>query len=422
MNRITIEYNLNSFRNALQRLRRPPETSDARTISLTIKPFKLNEKVQHALVSALREATAHGKRIDNVELIRVTFMDSTKALDFFKAIGELPFLEYFSARNYESSPPSLQCFTKLITNARSLERFYCGRLQFGEHHTDIADFAQALTAHPTLTNIVFSNCWGGHSSANKILSALSSIPNLHILELSAFVPLVLSDGTTDPASTASLAAIFANRDLERFSCSPRHLFGPNVCLCDMFIPLCNHGLRTLSVCAGLKESSDMEYLARIVKQNKTIEVLAISLWPFVDDNNISILFDGLKHNNTLKTLEFSFKERSNRYKGFSTMIEHELVLLLATSNFTLQTVKLCNSWLRTTALEPWLNLNRYRGRLVKDTKATKNDWVNALAAVNNDVAIIYSLLSMNPSLCDATALVAAAAGYHGEPLSKHGIQ
>ena len=72
------------------------------------------------------------------------------------------------------------------------------------------------------------------------------------------------------------------------------------------------------------------------------------------------------------------------------------------SNYTLETLFLFDTWNLKSEIEFYTKLNRLgRNRLLQDHKATRQEWIDLLVQIKDDLDCLFYFLSMNPLLCSS---------------------
>lgn len=333
-----------------------------------------------------------------------------------EAVGNLSTLEELQI--WCSTIP-IAVFRKTIELAKSLRKVYFFRITLSGSQAEFDEFAATLKDHQTLRDFRI----GGFQTTDEDISldamveAFAEMPSLEVvsLQLTGFHESV-------PFSGRSLSRLFRSQSLSdlylsRLGLVNEHfdeivkgmvvndqlrvldLFGNNISnehvilLAEALAK--NSGLETLVLpCPAQDLSVDScKAISQALQVNKTLVTLNLPR-SILSDEGLTHIAEGLMVNTTLKKIEVGVS-KSIGEKGTDALEE------MLEKNYELQRLVVSSAEKGVKEkVEFYMRLNEVgRGSLLRDGKATREQWVEMLSTVVNDLDCLFYFLSMNPALC-----------------------
>jgi len=342
-----------------------------------------------------------------------------------ESIGHLQTLEELQI--WCSTIP-VDVFANTLRNARRLHKIYLFRVQLEGSQEDFDAFAKAVRQHPSLRDIRV----GGFSLTNENVTMDSVVDALAACRPLEVVNLQLAGwNAVTPFSSASLARLACSptiRDLylSRMGLQQEHfavialglmtnhrlrildLFGNNVTN-DYIILICkalekNKALETMVLPCPTDDLSvdSCAAISRVLTVNKTLVTLNLPR-SNLGEVGLTHIAQGLTVNTTLRKIEVGVK------KDLGTEGEHALTTMLD-KNYQLERLVLSSAEQSVKdKVEYYMRLNEVgRGGLLRDGKASREQWVEMLISVVNDLDCLFYFMSKNPSLCQFANVSGAA--------------
>lgn len=333
-----------------------------------------------------------------------------------EAVGHLSTLEELQI--WCSTIP-IGVFRKTIQFAKALRKVYFFRITLSGTQAEFDEFATALKDHQTLRDFRI----GGFQTSDEnisldaVVEAFAEMPSLEVvsLQLTGF-------HETVPFSGRSLARLFCSQSLsdvylsrlglvnEHFDVIVRglggndrlrvlDLFGNNISnehvilLAEALAQ--NIGLETLVLPCPAQDLSveSCQAISQALQVNKTLVTLNLPR-SILSDEGLKHIAQGLTVNTTLKKIEVGVS-KSIGEKGTEALEE------MLEKNYELQRLVVSSAEKGVKEkVEFYMRLNEVgRGSLLRDGKATREQWVEMLSTVVNDLDCLFYFLSMNPTLC-----------------------
>lgn len=334
------------------------------------------------------------------------------------AVGHLVSLEELQI--WCSTIP-VSVFRETLLAAKGLRKLYFFRVTLAGDQEDFDLLAEALRDHPSLSDFRVGGFQTQTENANIsldcVVRALARTPRLQVvsLQLTGFQ-------TPVPFSGEALASLFHSPTLtdlylSRLGLMEEHfavistgiaesqtlklldLFGNNV---DNYHVILiaqalekNSTLETLVLPCPTEDLS-MESCAAIsqtLQVNKTLVTLNLPRSNLTDDGLLYIT-QGLTVNATLKKIEVGVSKNlgDKGMEALQAMLEKNYQLERLVLSSVEKSIK--------DKVEYYMRLNEVgRGSLLRDGKATREQWVEMLVAVAGDLDCLFYFLTMNPSLC-----------------------
>jgi Leucine Rich repeat len=285
------------------------------------------------------------------------------------------------------------------------------------------DSPEARLADPLMNHLNLLNSNENHNNANvsldSIVKAMATTPRLQVvnMQLSAFNAVV-------PFSGAALAQFLTSSTVLDLYMSRLGLGNDHMAVIALALLTNTTQLKTLDLFGNNVENDHIILMANALGQNKTLETLVLPC-PSDDlsiascaaisralrhnttlvtlnlprsnltDDGLLHLSQGLTVNRTLKKVEVGVHKDIGT-KGMEALTEileknYELERLVVSSSH--KTIK--------EKVEYYMRLNEVgRGNLLRNGgKATREEWVEMLIHVGNDLDCLFYFISTNPAIC-----------------------
>jgi hypothetical protein len=311
-------------------------------------------------------------------------------------------------------------FAHTIRAATRLQKVYFFRVALSGSQEDMSDLADAIRVHPSLRVFRAS---GFHMSREEVtidsvIQALAAVPTLETVSLQCSGRVQnMTPFTADSLACLVCSPHISDLYLSRLCLSQAHLgviamgvmcsnnlklldlFGNNI-LNDHIILfalalLKNKSLQTLVLPCPADDLS-VESCAAIAKAIQVNSTLARLTLPrsCLSDEGLTYIAQGLTVNTTLKKIEVGVsKDLGDKgMEALTSMLEN---------NYELERLVVSNSEKSVKdKVEYYLRLNEVgRGALLRDGKATREQWVEMLIACTEDLDCLFYFITMNPALC-----------------------
>lgn len=309
-------------------------------------------------------------------------------------------------------------FANMLRRARKLHKVYFFRVSISGVQDDIQDLADALKTHPALRDIRIG---GFHliedGCFDCVLQALAESPALEIVSLQLSTPSVAAPFTPQAIGTLVTSATLTDLYLSRLGLDAKHVTAVAESM------KVNKSLRVLDLFGNNIENEHVVLFAKVLQTNKTLETLVLPC-PSDDisvdacaaisralrenttlvtlnlprsnlkDEGLLHLVQGLNVNTTLKKIEVGVsKDIGDQGMGaLMKMLEtnYELERLVVSSSQ--KSIK--------EKVQYYMRLNEVgRGALLRDGKATREQWVEMLISCSDDLDCLFYFINVNPSLC-----------------------
>jgi len=310
-------------------------------------------------------------------------------------------------------------FADMLENATRLRKIYLFRVKLGGSQEDFDRLAAVIRGHPVLRDLRIGGFTIEEENVNldSVVAALGACRSLEVVNLQ--MSAVFAEA---PFSGAALALLTCSPTLSDLYLSRLGLQSEHYAVIALGL-LSNYNLKALDmfgnnidndqvslVCGALERNKSLETIvlpcpgddlsvsscaaiSRVLKENKTLVRFNLPRSVLCDDG-LQHIAQGLIVNTTLKKIEVGVK------KGLGTKGQQALSKMLE-KNFELERLVLSSAEKSVKdKVEYYMRLNEVgRGALLRDGKATREQWVEMLISVVDDLDCVFYFLSMNPSLC-----------------------
>jgi hypothetical protein len=319
-------------------------------------------------------------------------------LAIFEALGELPNLQKLKV-DFVGRPLRLPvvALTIVLKRVAQLTSLVLEEVTLAGTYDELEALGEALRSHPSLRIVDLHGCVpaeGSETTLDPFVAALAHVPTLEEVLLRDTRIASPRNPNGDTAehdwAGASLTALCQSQTIrvltlrDMTEIHDRHLELMARSLST------NNALRELTVCSTNLGERSGKAMGKVLQVNRWLQKLEIQL----DSGEHAIpITEVLQFNSSLRRLDLFFNGciSSRIREAFTEMLRRNYVLLDLNGSV----------WRGQSNLEIdfYLRLNRAgRGDLLTE-HATREQWVNKLISQKNDLSIVFSLLSMNPSVC-----------------------
>jgi hypothetical protein len=325
-----------------------------------------------------------------------------------------------------------------LRSSRRLDKLYLFRVNLTGSQQDFDELAAALRSHPTLRDVRISGFQlveptnvataarndtqqvfrASDVSLDSVMEAFAGVRTLEVLSLQLSG---LRDSQLCPFTGRSLARLLCSSTIRDLYLSRLGLSQDHYGAIALGIRS-SHNLKVLDLFSNTMENEHVCMIAQALGANKSIETFVL---PCPEDelslSSCAAIAQAIKKNETLVTLnlpksilcEKGLKLFSDALTVNKTIKKLELGLqdnLGAKATHSLENMLQLNYHLQRLVLgsadksvkdkvEYYLRLNEVgRGSLLKDGKATREQWVTMLISVSEDLDCLFYFCSCNPGL------------------------
>lgn len=309
-------------------------------------------------------------------------------------------------------------FAHTIRHATRLCKVYFFRVTLAGSQEDMEELALAIREHPSLRVFRVS---GFHTdddvTIDCIVQALSVVPTLDVVSLQSSGVLSHTLFSEDALALLVCSPHLTDLYLSRLNLGEAHLAVIAVGV------MTSHNLKVLDLFGNNIENDHVILFAEALERNKSLETLVLpcpaddlsvescaALSKSLQTNSTLITLtlprsnlsdDGLLHiaegltvNTTLKKIEVGVSKDLSQ-KGLDAltyMLESNMELERLVVSSAEKSIK--------DKVEYYMRLNEVgRGLLLRDGNATREQWVEMLIAVIDDLDCLFYFLTRNPTLC-----------------------
>jgi hypothetical protein len=302
--------------------------------------------------------------------------------------------------------------------SKHLKKVYFFRVALGGNQADMDGLGEAFRGHPSLRDVRI----GGFSLTNQVridgvVEGLAQIQQLQVLSLQ----LSSSQGTI-PCEAAALGALFRSTSIHDLYLSRLGLGETHIAVVAEAISS-NSTLKSLDLFGNNIENKHIIRMAESLEENTSLETLVLpcpttdlsiaacraisqalkvntTLVTFnlprsnLNDAGIAHIAAGLTVNKTLKKIEVGVSKDVGDagITALTEMLEQNYELERVVVSSTDRSIK--------EKAEYYMRLNEVgRGKILRDGNATREQWVEMLIAVTNDLDCLFYFLSTNPAIC-----------------------
>ena len=330
-------------------------------------------------------------------------------------------------------------FASTIRYAKLLQKVYFFRVELNGTQQDMDELAEAIRVHTSLRDIRIGGFHLTNSNNNnnnnnapldishhnnnirldRVVEALAEAPGLEVVSSQ-----LSSAQHTVPFGTDAIRKLMQSKSITDLYLSRLGLGQEHLTAISQSLPR-NETLRVLDLFGNNIENEHVIAMANALKENNSVEILVLPC----PANHLSVgscaaISDALKHNSKLSTLNLPRSNLSD--EGIFHLAEGltvnktlkkvevgvsknvgdtgvQALMDMLESNYELQRLVLSSAdqTIREKT-EYYMRLNEVgRGKLLRrDGKATREQWVEMLISVVNDLDCLFYFLTSNPTLCN----------------------
>ena len=347
-----------------------------------------------------------------------------------QSIGQLATLEELQI--WCSTIPTA-VFAETIQAAQSLQKVYFFRVGLEGTQADFDALAEAIAAHPNLRDVRIGGfhilepnqnqqqqqqpLLNNDIQLDRVVQALATAPKLEVVSLQ-----LSSAQQAVPFGTDAIAQLLASDTITDLYLSRLGLGEGHLAVIAQGLAV-NTTLRVLDLFGNTIENPHVMAMANALAQNNSVEILVLPC-PANDlsveacaaisealkknnklttlnlprsnlsDEGITHLAQGLTVNKTLKKVEVGVSKTvgDTGINALMDMLDKNYKLERMVVSSADQSIK--------EKTEYYMRLNEVgRGNLLASGKATREQWVEMLITVQNDLDCLFYFISSNPTLC-----------------------
>lgn len=347
-----------------------------------------------------------------------TFVRELQPAQWRTMLESVGFLSTLEELQIWCSTIPVDVFSHTMRSAENLQKVYFFRVTLSGSQADFDELAETLKVHPSLRDCRIGGFQTTDNvSLDKVVEAFAETPCLEVvsLQLTGLRAVV-------PFSGAALARLFQSVTISDLYLSRLGLGQDHFTVIAEAL-LTNASLKVLDLFGNNVQNEHVVLVANALQRNESLETLVLPC-PSDDlsvescaaisqalqnnstlvtlnlprsnlsDDGLSHLAEGLTLNTTLKKIEVGVsKDVGNKgTEALTRMLEnnYELERLVVSS---------AEKDIKDKVLY-YMRLNEVgRGSLLRDGKATREQWVEMLISVRDDLDCLFYFTTMNPTLC-----------------------
>lgn len=339
----------------------------------------------------------------------------------FETLGSIPTLETlcFNSRSGFVGVVSIQSLIFVLSRATRLVSFAISDLRLEGTDQDWSQFAEELQRAMYLRSFCIIECelsrppaGGGADALAAIVAPTSSgsfslDPVVMVLSILPVIEKIYLHSTRSGGlgaiSSQAMGALLLSASLKVLKIRD-FVLGPDSVKAMARMLQVNPVLKDLKcgTVSDLHVASAVAFAA-MLESNSTLECLEMALPTMIDDECASILAKALKVNKGLKSFVLT-AEDTNPHRRLSRPVSRpckEAFEDMLRSNYVMENFILFQRFPVMPEFKLFVTLNRLgRGRLLQNEVTDMEQWVQALATVNDDLNALFYYVSINPDLCN----------------------
>lgn len=354
-----------------------------------------------ALKEVLRVNTKVSEVIIYVDESFLVELPVEETHDLFRTIGGMPNLQKlgFHSQSGSSGVLSIQALIAITSHATRMVHFGISDVALWGSQADFQLWATQLQTQLFLQSFCVCECELLEPSKtcplDPLLTVLSILPSLEALFLQAATPNALGQISPEAVGAIGMAPQLQDLRLGNFELKHPHMeqmaqvLPSNTVLTELKLDAC-HEFKLETAHA----------MARILKNNRRLKSLELGLTQMMKDDCAVALAKSLHYNTTLESFTLSKGANARFRPTISKPCQAAFVEMLH-QNYKLETLVLFQRFPVKKEFKLYLTLNKYgRGKLLMNHETEREDWIQAIHKVNDDLDSIFYYLSINPSLCN----------------------
>lgn len=321
--------------------------------------------------------------------------------ELFRTIGGMPNLQKlgFHSQSGSSGVLSIQALAAVTSRATRMVHFGISDLALWGTRADFEEWATELQSQLFLQSFCLCECelleTSKEFALDSLLIVLSILPSLEALFLQAATPDALGQVSPEAVGSIGMAPQLQDLRFGNFELQHQHmqqmaqvLHGNNV-LTELKLDAC-HEFHTETAQA----------VATILKSNNRLKSMELGFTFRISDECAVIIAQSLKYNQTLESFTLS-RAANARFRPTVSPKCQEAFGEMLHQNYSLETLVLFQRFPVKREFKLYLTLNKYgRGKLLMNHDNTREQWIQYIHKVSDDLDSIFYYLSVNPNLCN----------------------
>lgn len=353
-----------------------------------------------ALKEVLRVNTKVAEVIIYVDESFLVELPVEETRDLFRTIGGMPNLQKlgFHSQSGSSGVLSIPALIAITSHATRMVHFGISDVALWGTKADFQVWATQLQTQLFLQSFCVCECEllepSKECPLDPLLTVLSILPSLEALFLQAATPNALGQVSPEAVGAIGMAPQLQDLRLGNFELKHHHMeqmsrvLPYNNVLTELKLDAC-HEFLPETACA----------LAKILKHNKKLKSLELGLTSMMSDECAVTLAKSLHYNTALESFTLS-RGANTRFRPTISKVCQQAFVEMLHQNFVLETLVLFQRFPVKKEFKLYLTLNKYgRGDLLMSHTTEREDWVQAIHKVSDDLDSIFYYLSINPNLC-----------------------
>ena len=346
--------------------------------------------------------------------------------DLFEVLGAIPSLQRlcFNSRSGFDGVISVQSLIYVLSRATRLASFAVSDLKLEGTDQDWSQFAEELQRAVYLRSFCIIECELSRPPAVDGAGALAALPSSFSSDSPKFTldPMVMvlsilpgmekiylhstRSGGLGAISSQAVGALLLSGSLKVLKIRD-FVLGPDSIKAMARMLQVNPVLKDLKVgtMSDFKMASAVAFAA-MLESNSSLEGLEMGLSAMVDDECAATLAKALKVNKGLKSFALTADDSDSASNAValtrtvSKPCKDSFVDMLR-SNYVMENFVLFQRFPVKPEFKLFVTLNKLgRGRLLQNEETNMEQWVQALATVNDDLDALFYYVSINPDLCN----------------------
>jgi hypothetical protein len=353
-----------------------------------------------ALKGVLRVNTKVSEVIIYVDESFLVELPVEETHDLFRTIGGMPNLQKlgFHSQSGSSGVLSIKALIAITSPATRMVHFGISDVALWGSQADFQLWATQLQTQLFLQSFCVCECElldpSKECPLDPLLTVLSILPSLEALFLQAATPNALGQVSPEAVAAIGMAPQLQDLRLGNFELKHPHMvqmgkvLSSNVVLTELKIDSCVELHRETAVA-----------MAKMLRNNRRLKSFELGLTSMIPDDCAVVLAESLKYNTTMESFTLS-KGTGARFRPITSQVCQTAFVDMLHQNYVLETLVLFQRFPVKKEFKLYLTLNKYgRGKLLMSHASEREDWIQAIYKVNDDLDSIFYYLGINPSLC-----------------------
>lgn len=321
--------------------------------------------------------------------------------DLFRTIGGMPNLQKlgFHSQSGSSGVLSIQALIAITSHATRMVHFGISDVALWGSQADFQLWATQLQTQLFLQSFCVCECEllepSKECPLDPLLTVLSILPSLEALFLQAATPNALGQVSPEAVGSIGMAPQLQDLRLGNFELKHKHM--------EQMAQVLPHN----TVLTELKLDACHEFhvdtarsLAKILRHNRRLKSMELGFTQMMNDDCAVILAKSLHYNSNLESFTLS-RGAGARFRPTISKVCQAAFVEMLHQNYCLETLVLFQRFPVKKEFKLYLTLNKYgRGKLLMNHSTQKENWIQAIHKVNDDLDSIFYYVSINPALCN----------------------